>query len=50
MAQIIGIDEKTWRDTWSARFSHLEAVLNTLESQALNTLEKNLDNKGSEEE
>ncbi|HAT51394.1 MAG: hypothetical protein HQL07_06630 [Nitrospirae bacterium] len=42
MAKTIGVDEKTWRDIWRDRFAQLEATLNSLESQALKTLEKNL--------
>ncbi|MBF0422053.1 MAG: hypothetical protein HQL73_03580 [Magnetococcales bacterium] len=42
MAQIIGIDEKTWRDTWSRRYAAILAALNTLESNALATICKGL--------
>ncbi|MBF0109258.1 MAG: hypothetical protein HQL76_08790 [Magnetococcales bacterium] len=41
-ARILGVDEKTWRDTWKERFETLETTLNTLESKALETLRRNL--------
>ncbi|MBF0427261.1 MAG: hypothetical protein HQL66_15720 [Magnetococcales bacterium] len=45
IAKHIGIDEKTWRDIWRDRFTHMEATLNDLESTALKKLEKNLNDK-----
>ncbi|MBF0146384.1 MAG: zinc finger-like domain-containing protein [Magnetococcales bacterium] len=42
-ARLLGIDEKTWREIWRDRFQQLEVSLNTLESKALKTLQKNLE-------